>query len=172
VLVVICNDCCMNVVANDQDPESESVVDAVLTASRVLVAIAARSLAEVADEVTLTQYRSLVVLASRGPQSVAALADELGVTPSTVSRLCDRLVRKGLVRRREDRRDRRAVRLALTPVGRELVDAVTERRRTEIAGLLDGIPEAAQRSLVQALRGLAQAAGEVPEQEWTTGWDL
>jgi DNA-binding MarR family transcriptional regulator len=162
----------MNVVANDQDPESESVVDAVLTASRVLVAIAARSLAEVADEVTLTQYRSLVVLASRGPQSVAALADELGVTPSTVSRLCDRLVRKGLVRRREDRRDRRAVRLALTPVGRELVDAVTERRRTEIAGLLDGIPEAAQRSLVQALRGLAQAAGEVPEQEWTTGWDL
>jgi DNA-binding MarR family transcriptional regulator len=162
----------MNVIRDGREPERESVVDAVLTASRVLVAIAARSLAEVADEVTLTQYRSLVVLASRGPQSVAALADELGVTPSTVSRLCDRLVRKGLVRRREDRRDRRAVRLALTPAGRELVDAVTERRRTEITGLLDGIPEEEQRSLVHALRRLAQAAGEVPEQEWSTGWDL
>src|ERR1700743_1031663 len=131
----------MNVVSDGCEPGGESVVDAVLTASRVLVAIAARALADVADEVTLTQYRSLVVLASRGPQSVAALADELGVTPSTVSRLCDRLVRKGLVRRREDRRDRRAVRLALTPAGRELVDAVTERRRTEIAGLLDSLPE-------------------------------
>lgn len=168
----VCNDCYVNVLPGDRDIERESVVDAVLTASRVLVAIAARSLADVADEVTLTQYRSLVVLASRGPQSVAALADELGVTPSTVSRLCDRLVRKGLVRRREDRRDRRAVRLALTSAGRLLVDAVTERRRTEIAGLLHGIPEQEQRSLVQALQRLAKAAGEVPEQEWSTGWDL
>ncbi len=143
-----------------------------LTASRVLVAIAARSLAEVADEVTLTQYRSLVVLASFGPQSVAVLAEALAVTPSTASRLSDRLVRKGLVRRREDRRDRRAVRLALTAEGRALVDAVTERRRTEIARLLEGIPEGAQRSMVDALRLLGQAAGEVPEQEWSTGWDL
>ena len=47
------------------------MVDAVLTASRVLVAIAARSLADAGEEVTLTQYRSLVVLASRGPQGVA-----------------------------------------------------------------------------------------------------
>ena len=45
------------------------IVDAVLTASRVLVAVAARSLGDVADEVTMTQYRTLVVLASRGPQS-------------------------------------------------------------------------------------------------------
>ena len=162
----------MNVVGRGPEPELESVVDAVLTASRVLVAVAARSLADVADEVTLTQYRSLVVLAARGPQSVAAMADELSVTPSTVSRLSDRLVRKGLVRRREDRRDRRAVRLALTSAGRALVDAVTERRRTEIAALLDGIPSAEQRLLVQALQRLAQAAGEVPEQEWSTGWDL
>ena len=143
-----------------------------LTASRVLVAVAARSLADVADEVTLTQYRSLVVLGSRGPQSVAALAEELAVAPSTASRLCDRLVRKGLVRRREDRRDRRAVRLALTAEGRALVDVVTERRRSEIAALLAGIPEEAQRSMVEALGLLAKAAGEVPEQEWSTGWDL
>ena len=156
----------------EREPAREPVVDAVLTASRVLVAVAARSLAEVADEVTLTQYRSLVVLASRGPQSSAALAEELAVTPSTASRLCDRLVRKGLVCRREDRRDRRAVRLALTAEGRALVDAVTERRRAEIAHLLNAIPGDAQRSMVQALRALAHAAGEVPEQEWSTGWDL
>jgi DNA-binding MarR family transcriptional regulator len=163
----------MHVVAEEgREPERDPIVDAVLTASRVLVAVAARSLAEVADEVTLTQYRSLVVLASRGPQSVAALAEELGVTPSTVSRLCDRLVRKRLVARREDRRDRRAVRLALTATGRALVDAVTERRRVEIAVLLNAIPEESQRSMVQALQALAQAAGEVPEQEWSTGWDL
>jgi hypothetical protein len=48
--------------------EHDAMVDAVLSASRVLVAIAARSLADAGEEVTLTQYRSLVVLASRGPQ--------------------------------------------------------------------------------------------------------
>ena len=71
----------MNESSDERESEQEPVVDAVLTASRVLVAVAARSLAEVADEVTLTQYRSLVVLASRGPQSGAALAEELAVTP-------------------------------------------------------------------------------------------
>ena len=53
---------------------SSSLVDAVLSASRVFVAIAARSLADAAEEVTLAQYRTLVVLASRGPQTLAGLA--------------------------------------------------------------------------------------------------
>ncbi len=150
------------------------MVDAVLSASRVLVAVAARSLANLddADDVTLTQYRSLVVLASRGPQGIAALADALGVTPPTASRLCDRLVRKGLVRRRTDRNDRRQVRAGLTEAGRRLVDVVTERRRQEIANLLTAVPEDARRSVVAGLQLLADAAGEVPEQDWSTGWDL
>ena len=168
----VCNDCHVNEFAPGAGDRSDPVVDAVLTASRVLVAVAARSLSEVAEAVTLTQYRSLVVLASRGPQSVAALADELAVTPSTASRLCERLVRRGLVSRRADRSDRRAVRITLTADGRGLVDAVTERRRIEIARLLDAVPVGARQSLVEALSLLAHAAGEVPEQEWSSGWDL
>lgn len=148
------------------------MVDALLSASRVLVAIAARSLADAGEEVTLTQYRSLVVLASRGPQSVAALADAVAVAAPTASRLCDRLVRKGLVRRRTDRHDRRQVRVGLTEAGRALVDAVTERRRQELARLLASTPLETQRSVVAALQQLAATAGEVPEQDWSTGWDL
>jgi DNA-binding MarR family transcriptional regulator len=150
------------------------MVEAVLSASRVLVAIAARSLADLdeAEDVTLTQYRSLVVLASRGAQGMASLAEALGVTPPTASRLCDRLVRKGLVRRRTDRNDRRQVRVALTEAGRRLVDVVMERRRREIADLLQTVPEDARRSVVAGLQQLAEAAGEVPEQHWSSGWDL
>jgi DNA-binding MarR family transcriptional regulator len=148
------------------------VVDAVLSASRVLVAVAARSLADVAEEVTLTQYRTLVVLASRGPQNLAGLADAVGVTPATATRMCDRLVRKDLIRRRTERDDRRQLRVALTTRGRSLVDAVTVRRRQEIARIMSEIPVEQQAILVQALGRLASAAGEVPEQDWTTGWDL
>jgi DNA-binding MarR family transcriptional regulator len=148
------------------------MVDAVLSASRVLVAVAARSLADAGEEVTLTQYRSLVVLASRGPQGVATLAEAVAVTPPTASRLVERLVKKGLVRRRTDRHDRRQVRIALTESGRHLIDAVSTRRRQEIATLLDAVAPETQRSVVVALSQLAEAAGEVPEQDWSTGWDL
>lgn len=149
------------------------MVDAVLSASRVLFAVAARSLADLdeADDVTLTQYRSLAVLASRGPLGIAAFADALGVTPPTASRLCDRLIRKGLVRRRTDRGDRRQVRVTLTEAGHRLVDVVTTRRRQEIAALLRAVPEEARRSVVSGLQLLADAAGEAPEQGWSTGWD-
>lgn len=153
-------------------PTSESVVNAVLSASRVLVAVAARSLADVAEEVTLTQYRTLVVLASRGPQSLARLAEAVAVTPATATRMCDRLVRKGLVSRRTEQGNRRQVRLTLTRSGRALVDAVTARRRAEIERIVSEMPADEQAVLVQALGRLAAAAGEVPEQDWTAGWDL
>ena len=148
------------------------IVDAVLSASRVLVAVAARSLGDVAEEVTLTQYRTLVVLASRGPQSLAELAEAVDVTPPTATRMCDRLVKKGLILRRHDRGDRRLIRLTLATKGQALVDAVTARRRTEIAHLLEAIPSEQQAGLVDSLQRLTAAAGEVPEQDWSTGWDL
>ena len=151
---------------------TDTIVDAVLTASRVLVAIAARSLGDVADEVTMTQYRTLVVLASRGPQSVAALAEAVDVTPPTATRMCDRLVRKGLIVRRHEQGDRRLIRLTLAKKGQNLVADVTERRRIEIARLLAAIPTEQQGALVEALQHLSAAAGEVPEQDWSTGWDL
>lgn len=152
--------------------DDSAVLDAVLAASRALVAMAARSLADAGEEVTLTQYRSLVVLASRGAQDLASLAGALAVTAPTASRLVERLVRKGLVRRRTDRHDRRQVRIALTETGRDLVDLVTERRRQEITNLLTSIPPDVLQPMAAGLRHLAAAAGEIPEQDWSTGWDL
>ena len=162
----------MHVNRGSENLEPDSMVDAVLSASRVLVAVAARSLADAGEDVTLTQYRSLVVLASRGPKTVAELADLVAVTPPTASRLCDRLVKKGLIRRRAGRHDRRQVHIALTETGRDLIDTVTARRRREIADLLTAIPLETQRSVVAALTQLAEVAGEVPEQDWSAGWDL
>ena len=150
----------------------ESVVDATLSASRVLVAVAARSLSDIGEKVTLPQYRTLVVLASRGPQNLARLAESVGVTPATATRMCDRLVKKKLVIRQTESGDRRQVRLALTKKGLKLVDAVTDRRRHEIEAIVNTIAPAEQAVLVQALNRFAAAGGEVPEQDWSTGWNL
>ena len=157
----------------DQAPSgepSEPVVDAVVGASRALVAIAARSLGEAGEEVTLPQYRALVVLASRGPQRVVDLAGFLDVTASTATRMCDRLVRKGLIRRQRQASDRRSVRVSISPAGSRLVATVTRRRRREIQAIVDRMAPADREQLVATLRMFAAAAGEVPEQDWSLGW--
>jgi DNA-binding MarR family transcriptional regulator len=149
----------------------DAVTDALLSASRALVAVAARSIAAFADDVTLPQYRALVVLASRGPQNMGALATELAVHPSTATRLCDRLAARGLVERGPAPDSRREVLLTLTARGRRLVDDVTARRRAELAGIVARIPARARRATVDAMRHFADAAGVIPEQAWSIGWD-
>jgi DNA-binding MarR family transcriptional regulator len=149
---------------------TDELVDTVLAASRALVAVAARSLAAVGDEVTLPQYRALVVLAARGPQGTAELAAALAVNPSTATRMCDRLVRKGLVRRHRQPGDRRSVRIALTAQGRDLVTEVTKRRRAELARLLGALPAGDHEPVIAAFRAFAAAAGELPQPGAALGW--
>jgi DNA-binding MarR family transcriptional regulator len=144
----------------------QATVDAVLTASRTLVAVATMSLGAAAEDTTIAQYRALVVLASRGPQRVGDLAAVLDVNPSTAGRMCDRLVRKGLISRHRARADRRAVRVGLTPAGRRVVDEATARRRAIIAGILGRLPPARQDIVAQALAEFADAAGEIPDSTW------
>jgi DNA-binding MarR family transcriptional regulator len=166
-----CNDCVMPRRSGALTTNSrEDMVDALLSASRAMVAIAARSLAGLDADVTLPQYRALVVLASRGPQRVVDISTELGVNPSTGTRMCDRLVRKKLIRRYRPANNRREVRLSLTSTGQQLVEEVTLRRRQEISQFVEGMPQTWYRPVTQALRSLSSAVGEVPESEWWLGW--
>jgi DNA-binding MarR family transcriptional regulator len=147
-------------------PAGDDVVDAVLSASRTLVAVTEQSLGAVAEETTLAQYRALIVLASRGPQRMVDLAGALGVTPSTVGRMCDRLVRKGLIRRHRARADRREVLVSVTSAGRQVVDHAPARRRALLADILGRLPVRRQATVASALRSFAAAAGEVPDSQW------
>src|SRR4051812_27098937 len=62
-----------------------------------------------------TQLRVLLIVASAEHTNMNRLAEALDVVPSSASRLCDRLEATGLLRRVADPRDRREVRLVLTP---------------------------------------------------------
>ena len=149
----------------------DDVADAVLTASRVLVGIAAASLSPIEAEVTLSQYRTLVVLASRGPQSLQDLAAELQVAPSTGTRMCDRLVGKGLIDRRVPAENRREVELSITAAGAAIVKRVAADRRRQLRAITDRMSARSQAALVEALEEFSAAAGEVPEHQWYLGWE-
>jgi DNA-binding MarR family transcriptional regulator len=149
---------------------TDDAVEALMLASRAFVGLAARSLAELDADVTLPQFRALVVLAERGPQRVVDISAELRVNPSTGTRMCDRLVRKGLIRRYRSTSDRRVVRLRLTDAGRALVESVTQRRREEVAAIVAATARYWKPSVTTALCAFAQQVGEMPEQEWWLGW--
>src|ERR1700722_8592074 len=100
---------------------ADPTTEAVLVGSRALVGVAARSLAATENTITLVQYRALVLLASRGDLNVGALAERLGVHQSTATRLCDRLVTKGLIDRATSSESRREVLVRLTPAGLSLI---------------------------------------------------
>jgi DNA-binding MarR family transcriptional regulator len=140
--------------------EVQDLVTSVLTASRVLVGVSARSLADVEDTVTLTQFRTLVVLESNGEIQLNRLASLLDVTSSTAMRMIDRLLAADLVTRRDNPENRREVLLGLTPAGRRIVGKVTAKRRDEITRVVTRMPASQRVSLITALRAFADAAGE------------
>ncbi|GII64747.1 transcriptional regulator [Sphaerisporangium krabiense] len=151
--------------------DPEAVVSAVLTGSRLLVAIAARSLAAVEDKITLPQFRMLVVLAGHGGTKLVTLAERLNVNPSTAMRMVDRLTAAGFVARQINPDNRREAVITLTPEGRHIVDEVTSRRRAEITQIVARMTSGQRRALVEAMNGFNEAGGEVPvEGDYPLGW--
>lgn len=155
--------CCSTLIAEMQasGADVDTTTEAMLVALRALVAVAARSLAD-SDDVTVPQFRALVVLMGPEPLTVGHLAEALDLQPSTATRLCDRLVRKRLIRRiPRASGDRRETTLVLTARGRRLVERVTERRRRDIAAIAARMSASDRRSARQGLWAVAAAAGEV-----------
>ncbi|HWJ64316.1 MAG TPA: MarR family transcriptional regulator [Acidimicrobiales bacterium] len=133
---------------------------ALLAASRVLVAMSASSIETSPVEVTLNQYRALVVLATSSPIRMSDLARELHLSASSATRLVERLEKKELVARAMSETSRRSIDLRLLPAGEELVALVMAERRRQFHDLLSGLPERRQAAMRRAFEELAQLAGE------------
>jgi DNA-binding MarR family transcriptional regulator len=129
-------------------------------ATRVLAGVALRSLDVLDAAVTLPQFRLLAVLADLGAAPSGRAARALGLDPSTVSRLADRMVAAGHVARGSDPHHRGVVTLELTATGRGLVAAADGWRREELARILALLEPAEQQAVTAALGRLVSVAGE------------
>lgn len=74
-----------------------------------------------ANQLTPTQFIALVTIKDLDETRMTQLADRMGLTPGAVSTLVDRLVDNGLVERRHEPADRRAVFVRLTEKGTALL---------------------------------------------------
>jgi DNA-binding MarR family transcriptional regulator len=147
-----------------------TVADDIVAASRALVGIAVRSLGSLEDDdVTLPQFRALLLLGAGRASGSGDLAGALGVHPSNTTRMVDRLVAKGLVRR-VDGADRRHVGLVVTEQGELVVRRVLEARRALVADVVHRLEPGEGERVSRALRRFATAAGEPADDAWWLGW--
>jgi DNA-binding MarR family transcriptional regulator len=107
---------------------------------------------------SVPQLRVLHLLVYDGPQLPGALAQSLGVAPSTVTGLCDKLLERGLVRREDDPRDRRCTRVMASEKGQELVAEHVTSTREHLLRLLEGLSTEERQLVGDALSTLARAA--------------
>ncbi len=106
---------------------------------------------------TITQLRVLFILRAEDGAPAGTLAYRLGVTPSTLTRIMDRLVRHDLVRRQVDDDDRRLVRHYLTAAGLRTVEEMERASRTRMDDIFGRLSRDQMERLVQALEELAAA---------------
>jgi DNA-binding MarR family transcriptional regulator len=107
---------------------------------------------------TMAQLKSLFFISNQGSTHSGKLAAALGVTPTNVTGIIDRLVKQGLVSRTEDKQDRRVVLLQATGKGEELVARLRERRRSYLAEVLARLSVDDLTVLARGLNSLAKAA--------------
>jgi len=75
------------------------------------------------QSLSVPQFRALYKVRTQPAASISAVAEHLGASLPTASRLVDTLVAKGYLSRCACARDRRQVALHLTPHGRTILDA-------------------------------------------------
>ncbi|GAA2649458.1 MarR family winged helix-turn-helix transcriptional regulator [Paractinoplanes durhamensis] len=140
------------------DDRVTDVAAAVESAVESLVSVLDGSVAG-SPTVPPAQLRVLTIVAGNRHTNMSRLAEALEVVPSSASRLCDRLEATGMLRRVPDPRDRREVRLLLTPAARRLLDDLRRRRRAALAQVLERMPADDRQGLVHALEAFAAVAG-------------
>lgn len=121
----------------DLPAAADSALDATLTAEAERLRMAMIKLRRQVHRqdtpgLSIELYSALATVVFRGGLSVGELALAEHLPPSAATRLADRLEEAGLVVRRRDAPDRRAVILEATPEGCRLLE---ERRRTGNAWL-------------------------------------
>ncbi len=112
------------------------------------------------DGLTIPQMRLLWALRDEDGLPVGALAEHLGVNPSTITGHVDRLVRQDLVRREEDADDRRIVRNYLTELGVITVGALRRIAGTYFFNIIKRLDDDELARLAASFDDLNRAAAE------------
>ncbi len=112
---------------------------------------------------TVAQSYALLALQELGTVTMNEFAAEMRLHGTTMTRMVDALIDKGLVERRPDPEDRRIVRVALSPAGQEMVGKLQEAKRQLISAELADFSPSEQGMTLKALERMAEVLEKLSE---------
>jgi len=107
-----------------------------------------------------TEFGVLEVLYHKGELPVCDVQRRILVESSSTTYVVDKLVKRGLVRRRHSGTDRRVVLLALTSAGRRLIQRIFPPHAHAMRRAVTALPPREQAQAVRLLRTLGLGAAE------------
>jgi MarR family transcriptional regulator, organic hydroperoxide resistance regulator len=112
---------------------------------------------------TIVQFKSLMIINFEGSTNFKTLARILRVSPPNVTGVVDRLVEQELVSREDNPQNRRMQILKVTEKGDALIRDLLERGETRFSKALDGMQTEDLEHLVYGMTALIAAARESQE---------
>ena len=106
--------------------------------------------------VAVPVWRVLASLSGSTGETVTGLAEVCLLQQPTMTKLLDRMVRDELVRRSQDARDRRVVRVALTPKGETLAEELIRAARQHEAAVIARFPDIGTVEMKAVLRSVLE----------------
>lgn len=110
-----------------------------------------------APSLSVPQLRALAFVHGNPGTCLFNVADHLGVTRPTASVIVDRLVRRGLIHRAADPRERRRIALTLTPKGARRLEQARRATRLWLTRALASVPAPGRRRIAEGLGLLGSA---------------
>ena len=107
-----------------------------------------------------SDFRVLEALLHKGPLPVNTVGPKVWLTPGSISVAVDRLVRKGLVSRKDRAGDRRVRQVELTPKGRALITRGFGEHAAAMENVVSALSKNERLTLLRLLKKLGKHAAE------------
>ncbi|MEK9150176.1 MAG: MarR family transcriptional regulator [Candidatus Desantisbacteria bacterium] len=99
-------------------------------------------------DITIAQIRALHILMENDNRTMGELSDRAYVTLGTMTNTVNRLVRNKLVKRTRSTKDRRLVRVQLTPYGKGIIEEHQQKCKDQLAKIIQRLEEDDQKRLL------------------------
>jgi len=116
-----------------------------------------------APDITMTQMQIMgcVLFSPEKSVRVRDISEELGITPGGISQQVDTLVKMGLLERKTDEKDRRAVCITLSEKGKEINQWVDQFLSNLFQKLLADVPEEKRWVFAEVLDSMYQTLEKI-----------
>jgi DNA-binding MarR family transcriptional regulator len=103
-------------------------------------------------DLSVPQFRALVFVNRNPGTALSPLAEHLGLTLPSTSKMVDQLVLRGYLDRQSSQRDRRKITLQITTQGKSILDTSYQATQKQLQALFENLSQTEQENILASLQ--------------------